>query len=69
MNTYRLTYVVPLNLVVTIAADDSDAAQELAWDEAQEYLQTIYGNGHHVTADGDLDGIGADEVEISAVTL
>lgn len=63
MTTYRLTYVVPLNLVVTIDADNEDDAQELAWDEAQEYLQTVYGNGHHVTADGDLDGIGADEID------
>jgi hypothetical protein len=62
MTTFRLTYAVPLNLAVTVEADNEDDAQEIAWDEAQEYLQTVYGNGLHVTADGDLDGIGADEV-------
>jgi len=62
MATFRLTYVAPLNLVVTIEADDEDDASDRAWEEAQEYLQTVYGNGLHVTADGDLDGIGADEI-------
>ena len=62
MSTFRLTYVVPLNLVVTVEADHEDDAQEIAWEEAQEYLQTVYGNGLHVTAAGDLDGIGADEI-------
>ena len=62
MSTFRLTYIVPLNLVVTIEADDSDDAQDRAWEEAQEFVQTIYSNGNHVTADCDLDGIGADEI-------
>jgi len=62
VTTFRLTYVVPLNLTVTIEADDEDDAQDRAWDEAQEYLQTIYGDSRHVTAAVDLDGIGADEV-------
>jgi len=62
MGTYRLTYVVPMNLTVTIEADDEDDAQDRAWRDAQTYLETVYGDGRNVTSDVDLDGIGADEV-------
>jgi len=53
---------VPLNLEVTIEADNEDDASELAWIEAHDYLTTLHGDGRWVSADGDLDGIGADEV-------
>jgi hypothetical protein len=62
MNTYRLTYIVPMNLVVTVEANDEEEAEDLAWDEAQEYLQTVYGDGRYVYAEVDLDGIGADQI-------
>ena len=64
MSTYQVTFDrVPLNLVVTVEADDEDAASDVAWKTAQEFLDTIHGDNHGVQASADLDGIGADEVE------
>lgn len=64
MSTYRVTFnKVPLNLVVTVEAEDEDTASDVAWETAQEFLGTIHGDNHGVQAIADLDGIGCDDVE------
>lgn len=64
MSTFRVNfYRVPLNLVVTVEADDPDTASDLGWETAQGFLSTLVGDSHGVEATADLDGIGADDVE------
>jgi hypothetical protein len=53
---------VPMEINVTIDAPDEDTATDAAWDRANEYLQTIYGDSRGVTVTASLDGIGADTV-------
>jgi hypothetical protein len=64
--SYRVRFTTQVEVIVTIAADDEDAADDDAWPHAEEYLQTVTGNGRNVTATASLDGVGADEVTGSA---
>jgi hypothetical protein len=64
MSAYRVTFnKVPLNLIVTVEADDPDTAADLGWQAAQGFLGTVRGDNNGVQASADLDGIGADDVE------
>lgn len=61
---YRITfYRVPMNLWVELDADDADEAESRGWNMAQEYAQTLQGDGRNVDAELDLDGIGPDEID------
>lgn len=62
MSTYTARFSTTISLVVTVEADDEDAAAEIAWEDAKTYLDTVYGH-RNVIADATLDGIGADKVE------
>jgi hypothetical protein len=48
---------------VTIDADDEDTAADDAHPIAEEYLDTVHGNGRDIVASASLDGVGATEVE------
>lgn len=60
---FNVQYTVPMSVTVEVDADDRDDASNKAWDMADEYLKTIYGDNRNVTACAILDGIGADSVE------
>lgn len=67
MSTYRVSFYTKISLRVEIDAEDEDAAADLAWEAAEDYLRTINGDpAHGVTADATLDGIGADDIEATA---
>lgn len=51
-----------ISLAVTVGACDEEQAADLAWQKAEEYLQTL-GNHRDILADATLDGIGAGEIE------
>jgi hypothetical protein len=63
MATYTVRFNTTISLAVRVEADDPDSAADAAWQPAEDYLNTVYGNSRDVLADATLDGIGADEVE------
>lgn len=62
MTSYIVRFTTSISLVVDVEAGDEEAAADLGWERAEEYLKTVYGAGD-VRAEASLDGIGADEVE------
>jgi hypothetical protein len=62
MTTYVVYYQVPLNVYVTIEAEDEDSAADESHGIAEAYLQTVYGNGRDVDVEASLDGLGAESV-------
>lgn len=56
---YEASFIVPMELIVTVAADNEDVASEEAWNAANEYLETVMGDNRVVRASASLDGIGA----------
>lgn len=63
MSDYTVVFQTSIEVTVHIDADNEDDAADLAWDRAEEYLDTVIGNGRDVFADASLDGIGADSVQ------
>lgn len=63
MPKYEVNLQTHLNVVVTVDADDEDSAADKAWHKAQEFAETVWGNGRDVRAEADFDGVGADEIE------
>lgn len=63
MARYKVRFAVPMEVVVYVDADDEDAAADEAWGLARERLSeaAVYQNG--VAIFGDVDGVGADDVE------
>ena len=62
MRTYLVTFTTPIHLTVTVEAEGEQEAADLAWQPAEDYLQTIVGDHQQVRAEASLDGIGADDV-------
>jgi hypothetical protein len=60
---YEVTFHTTLTVIVLVDADDEDRAADAAWQQAEEYAQTLGGNYRDVRAEATFDGIGADEVE------
>jgi hypothetical protein len=63
MPRYTVGLQTPLNVYVTVEAEDEDHAADLAWEKAEEYARTLGGNYRDVRAEATFDGIGADTVE------
>ena len=63
--TYRVRFMQPVEITVTLAATDDDQAEDQALRLAREYLATVYGDASlNIRADhSSLDGVGAHEVE------
>lgn len=59
---YRAHFTTNLNLAVVVDAEGEDEAADLAWERANDFLSTVWGDGRRIHADASLDGIGADEV-------
>jgi hypothetical protein len=66
MPKYEVRFSVPAEVIVTVEADDEDEAADMAWEAADEYAKTVYGDQRRVRASMDLDGIGADTVRESS---
>lgn len=62
MPTYKARFVVPAEIVVLVVADDEEIAGDLAWEEANQYADTVLGDHLNVGASWSLNGIGAEEV-------
>lgn len=62
MSGYKVRFNTNIDITVTISADDDEQAAEKAWDIAEEYLNTVYGNNRDIIAEASLDGIGAYEI-------
>jgi hypothetical protein len=63
MPRYRVSFDTSMWLEVTLDADDQEQAEDYAWDLADAYLQTLWGDGREVLAEASLDGIGATSCE------
>lgn len=61
---YLVEFTTTISVTVDIEADDEDAAADLAWQPAQDYLDTVYGDSRSVRAHASLDGIGASAVRL-----
>lgn len=65
MSVYRAYFRrAPLNIMVTVEADNPRAAKDFAWYSAQEYLSHVLGDRYGVVAECDLEGISADVVTL-----
>ena len=62
MPQYEVTFTAPAEVRVTITAENESSAAELAWQQAEDYAQTVYGDAITVQASLSFDGVGADSV-------
>ena len=64
MPRYKVKFSVPAEVVVYLDEEDEDTAADVAWELAQQHLQTVsVPSALEVSVHADLDGIGADSVE------
>lgn len=64
--TYRVRFLLPAEVTVVLDARDEEDAADRAWEAAQEHLQTFRPEGTpSVLLSADLDGIGAESVEVA----
>ncbi len=63
MKQWRVEFSTPITLVVRLQARSEDEATDWAWQQAEAYLSTSYGDGRSVVADASLDGVGPVSVE------
>ena len=69
----RVTFKVPAEVVVDMEVevvdpedpDAEDEAADLAWQKASDYLLTLLPDGRGSAINIDLDGIGAETVEVT----
>lgn len=62
MSRYAVFLNTTLSVRVEVNAADEEEVQEAAWQQAQEFVDTIFRDDRGLTANASFDGIGADEV-------
>ncbi len=61
MPEYIVRFETVISLDVRVVAKDEDVAADDAWERAEDYLSTVYGEAK-VNAHASLDGMGAESV-------
>lgn len=63
MGKFIVRFNTQLDMAVTVEAADEDEAEDIAWKQATEFLETVHSDNRGLIADASLDGIGSYENE------